>query len=453
MTASQTSPGVRGIGQSFRQLGPTWIAGAIAAGPATMATLLTAGAVYGYSLLWVVVLSAALGAVGQYLAARLGLFTGEGIVQTVDRHLGSRWGWLLVLDVVLAAGLAQLIIMRTVAEVSATIAASAGVIVLSDPRLWGVLWAVILAVGLAGGGYRVAEFGAKLLVTGVVIAFILTAFVVPIDPTAALRGLRPAIPPELGAALVSAAVLGGAVHITLLTMQSYTMQSRGWDRSDLSLARVDIGTSMVIAFGSYSLAIFVVAASVLGPAGIPAGELSPLTAAEALGPLVGSAATWLFLIGLGGAAVTTLGGNTVVPPYLLADKLGWKQTIDDRRYRLLLAGVALLSAAGAFLEGALFPLLVLVLAFGLIGTPFALLVILILLHTPAAVATPPRRMTTFAGIVVLLVSLILGAATAIEQAEAATGVLSAVVVSFAVLMWIAMIGLIVVTIGRRLARA
>jgi len=60
------------------EMGPSWVAGAIAAGPATMATLITAGAGYGYDLLWVVVLSAFAGALAQYLAMRLGLLTERG---------------------------------------------------------------------------------------------------------------------------------------------------------------------------------------------------------------------------------------------------------------------------------------------------------------------------------------------------------------------------------------
>jgi len=45
-----------------------------------------------------------LGTVGQYLAMRLGLLTEAGVVAVVERHLGSSWAWVLVVDVVLAAG-------------------------------------------------------------------------------------------------------------------------------------------------------------------------------------------------------------------------------------------------------------------------------------------------------------------------------------------------------------
>ncbi|ERH07867.1 MAG: Mn2+ and Fe2+ transporter of the NRAMP family, partial [Halonotius sp. J07HN4] len=107
---SQTSAGNRSLSEKISQLGPTWLAGAIAAGPASMASLLSGGASFGYTLLWVVVISAIFGALAQYLATKLALATEEGLVETVERRLGKKWAWLLVADVVLVAGFAQLII-------------------------------------------------------------------------------------------------------------------------------------------------------------------------------------------------------------------------------------------------------------------------------------------------------------------------------------------------------
>jgi manganese transport protein len=385
-----------GILERLTEVGPTWLAGAIAAGPATMAAVITAGASYGYTLLWIVILAAVLGATTQYLAMRLGLLTEQGIASLVGERLGDGWMWLLVGSTVLASGFAQLVIMKTVADVSAIVT---GV----DARIWGVVWAVVLAVGLAGGGYRLAELGAKVLVSAVVLAFVASLFVVPIDLGAAAGGLVPRIPAGLSGALAAASVLGGGVHITLVTMQSYTMRSRGWTAEDYDLATLDIGTSMLAAFGVYSVAIFLVTASVLfnNPSVDPA-NLGAVTAAQALGPIAGTNAKWLFLLGLWGAAVSTLGGNTPVPPYLVADALDWETDVSDTRYRALVVAVALLSAGGAFLGGAFFPLLTLVLAFGAVCTPFAIAVVLYLLNDPETVDEAPSMLANAGGVVLIV---------------------------------------------------
>jgi manganese transport protein len=427
--ANDDSGGI-GLGMLRRfagEMGPSWVAGSIAAGPATMASLITAGAGFDYDLLWVVVLSAVAGALAQYLAMRLGLLTERGIVAVVEDHLGERWAWVLVADAVIAAGVAQLVIMNTVAAVSETMT---GI----DARIWGIAWALALAVGLAGRGYRFLEILAKALVTAVVIAFVASAFVVPIDPGAAARGLVPSLPG--GSALVAAGILGGAVHITLITMHSYTMRARGWTDDDYDLATLDVGASMLVAFGIYSVAIFLVAASVLSD---PA--LTTVSAATALGPLVGESAKWLFLLGLGGAAVSTLGGNTIVPPFLLADKLGWGTTVADSRYRALLAAVALASAPGAFIGGEVLGQLVLVLAVGTVGTPFAIAIVLYLLNADA-VSRPTPALANVGGVALFLVSGALAANFLREQVAAGVGPLSGAVTLFGIALAVASVLLI-----------
>jgi manganese transport protein len=408
-------------------MGPSWVAGAIAAGPATMASLIAAGASFDYQLLWVVVLSAVAGALAQYLAMRLGLLTQRGIVGVVEDHLGTTWAWILVADVVIAAGVAQLVIMNTVAAVSASIT---GI----DARLWGVAWGAILVVGLAGRGYRFVELFAKLLVTAVVVAFVASLFVVPIDVGRAARGLVPTLPG--GGALVAAAILGGAVHITLITMHSYTMRARGWTERDSDLATVDILASMLVAFGIYSIAIFLVTASTLTDP-----DLTTVGAAQALGPLVGPAAKWLFLLGLGGAAVSTLGGNTIVPPFLVADKLGWGTTVADTRYRGLLAVFAVLSVPGAFIGGEVIGQLVLVLALGTVGTPFAIAIVLYLLNAEG-VGASTSLLANLGGLALLAVSGGLAANFVRELVAGGLDLLSGLVLAFALVLAAATVALL-----------
>jgi len=424
----------RSVTDKVSALGPTWLAGAIAAGPATMASLLVAGASFGYALLWVVIISALFGALAQYLSTKLALATEEGLVATVERRLGNKWAWLLVADVVLAAGLAQLVIMKTLADVS-------GLMTGMDARLWGIIWAVILAVGLAGGGYRIAEVGAKLIVTAIVLTFIASVFFVPTDLAAASSGLVPSIPAGVSGALIAAGILGGAVHITIITMQTYTVRARGWNTNDTGLARFDIGVSMILAFGVFSIATFVVAAGALF-GNVEAEGLNAIVAAQALEPIAGEFAQSLFLIGLLGAAVSTLGGNTLVPPYVVADKLGWETDVGDSRYRSLLAAAALVSGVGGFIEGSFLQLLVLVLAFGLVGTPFVIAIVLVLLNDSGTVVEAPGPLLNVGGIALFAVASVLAGSFVYDEVSQGLTILSGSVLVFSVVLTVGTIVLV-----------
>ena len=429
-----------GVISRFSEMGPTWLAGAIAVGPATMGALVTAGASFDYTLLWVVVLSAVMGATAQYLAMRLGLLTEAGIVSAVEDNLGSAWAWLLVADTVIAAGLAQLVIMKTLAGVSAEITGL-------SPVTWAVAWGVILALGLAGGGYNYAELGAKVLVTLVVLLFVASLFVVPIDFGAAAAGLVPAVPAGVEGALLAAGILGGAVHIALVTMQSYTMRAREWTTDDSKLALLDVGASMLVAFGIASLAIFLVAAAVLSDP-----SLTTVGAANALGPLVGTNAQWLFLLGLWGAAVTTLGANTVVPPYLIADKMGWDRDTEDTRYRVTIAAFALISILGVFIPGAVFGLLIQALAIGFVGTPFVLALVLYLLNDATAVPETNSALENVGGLLLIAISTVVAGQWL--QRVAAGGVtdpVSLAILAFAAVLGVAMVGLAAMSVQNWLA--
>ena len=444
--------GNSGIRSRFSEMGPTWLAGAIAVGPATIGALVTAGASFDYALLWVVVLSAVMGTTAQYLAMRLGLLTEAGIVSVVEDNLGEAWAWLLVVDTVIAAGVAQLVIMKTVASVSAvfwtdlTTALGVGGPGLSAP-FWAVLWGVVLAVGLAVGGYRFAQLGAKIVVSLVVLLFLASLTVVPIDFGAAVTGLVPSVPAGVGGALTAAGILGGAVHIALVTMQSYTMRARGWTDADSDLALLDVVASMLVAFGVASLAIFLVAAAVLSDP-----ELSVVGATQALGPIAGPAAKWLFFAGLLGAAVTTLGGNTPVPAYVIADKMEWEISTDDRRYQATVAAFALISIPGVFIQGPVLGLLVQALAVGFVGTPFVLALVLYLLNDPTAVPRPNSLVENVGGL------LLIGIATVVAgqwvRRVASGGIVdpaSLAILGFAAVLAAAMLGLLGLTARNWLA--
>ena len=352
-------------------MGPAWIISAVACGPATLASVSIAGASYGFDLLWVVILSAIFGATSQYLAARIGIIEGRGIIATTEQRLGNVWAWLLAIDAVLATYIAALVLMNALVGITSLVTRI-------ETPWWGIPYALIIALALIRGGYRWFENICKVFVGFVVCCFIITAMQADIAFVDLAGGIIPDIPGGMDSALMIAAILGGAVHITIIGMHTYNTNARKWARKDLGLARFDNTLSMGFAFGIYSLAIFVVAAAVLHPNNIKIKLATD--AALSLGPLLGENAMVIFLLGLWAATLSTISPTFLAGAYFIFDKMKWEPNPKDRKFHIVILGSALLSAFGPFIKGSFFLLLPFMLALGLCGTPLIIAIILYLLN-------------------------------------------------------------------------
>src|ERR1700710_2346255 len=68
--------------------GPAFVAAVAYVDPGNVAANLTAGARYGYLLLWVLVLANAIAVLVQYLSAKLGVVTGTTLPEALGQRLG-----------------------------------------------------------------------------------------------------------------------------------------------------------------------------------------------------------------------------------------------------------------------------------------------------------------------------------------------------------------------------
>jgi manganese transport protein len=209
-----------------------------------------------------------------------------------------------------------------------------------------------------------------------------------LDVSQIFQGLLPNFPGGMQSALISAAIMGGAVHITIIGMHTYNTNAKGWQVTDLGLARFDTMLSMGFAFGLYSVAIFLVSAAVLHPNQVLIKNATD--AALALEPLLGRSAMTIFLIGLFAAAFSTISPTFLAGAFFLADKMHWPLTVKDRRFAAAVIAGCLLSMLGPFVKGSFFLLLPLMLALGLTGTPIIIAIILYLLNKPVFSSHAPN---------------------------------------------------------------
>jgi manganese transport protein len=71
----------------FLLLGPAFVAAIAYVDPGNVAANLTAGARYGYLLLWVLIVSNAIAVIVQYQSAKLGIVTGRSLPELVGARL------------------------------------------------------------------------------------------------------------------------------------------------------------------------------------------------------------------------------------------------------------------------------------------------------------------------------------------------------------------------------
>jgi Mn2+/Fe2+ NRAMP family transporter len=335
-------------------MGPGIITGFAGNDAGGVTTYTAVGARYGYSLLWLLLVSTVGLLVVQEMCARMGVVTGKGLSDLIRENFGVRWTMVAMLALLVANG-------------SNVVAEFAGIAVslelLSVPRAISVpiaalaIWALVVFFD-----YRAVERTLFVLILAF-IAYPVTALIVQPDWASVGQGLVVPQPPLEQAALIAALALVG----TTITpyMQFYIQASvvdKGIDLEAYRLTRVDVFLGALLT-GLNGFFIIVVAGAVLHPANVVVESAEE--AARALVPLAGAGAGLLFGVGLFGASALAATVMPLSTAYAVTEAFGWESGISKRFGEapifmglftlLLVAGAALV----AFTDFPLIPLILL----------------------------------------------------------------------------------------------
>jgi len=318
----------RGIRQLLKELGPGLITGAADDDPSGISTYSVAGASYGYATLWTALLSFPLMAAIQLMCARLGMVTGCGLA-SVLRTRYPRWIlWLAC----------SLVIIANVFNIGADLGGMADgmqIITGIPSYYWTPFFAVLIMVLLFWTTYRTMARVFKWL-TMVLFAYVITAFLAHPNWHAVIRATF--IPhfewtKEYLAVLVG--ILGTTISPYLFFWQAAqeveedrdhgkmtVSQRKGSTNEELRVARTDVIAGMLLSNVIMYFLILTTAATVNihGVKDIQTAK----QAAEALRPLAGRGAYWLFtlgLIGTGMLAVPVLAGSCA---YAISEASKWR---------------------------------------------------------------------------------------------------------------------------------
>jgi manganese transport protein len=404
-------------------IGPALVAGVAYLDPGNVASNMTAGAKYGYLLVWVVVLGNVMAWLIQYLSAKLGIVTGRSLPETLGARIRSPWGrrayWLQAELVAMATDIAEVI--------GGAVALN---LLFGIPLLWGGVITGTVSIALlllqSRRGPRTFEFVVIGLVAIIAIGFTFGVFVAPPDPAGIVSGLVPRFA-DTGSVLLAASILGATIMPHAIYAHSALARDRfaptGLDArargkaaralgSDagpgariegpledlrgiptarlLRATKWDVSIAMLIA-GTVNLCILLLAAANL--AGVPGtdtleGAYAALSAG--LGPLVAT----LFAVGLLASGLASTSVGAYAGAEIMHGLLHIRVPLIVRRLVTLIPALLILAAG-------VDPTLALVLSQVVLsfGIPFALIP-LVALTAKADVLGPFRNrgLTTAAGI-------------------------------------------------------
>jgi NRAMP (natural resistance-associated macrophage protein)-like metal ion transporter len=325
------------------------ITGAADDDPSGISTYSVAGASYGYATLWTALLSFPLMAAVQLMCARLGMVTGCGLASVI-RTRYPRWVlWFAC----------TLVIVANVFNIGADLGGMGDAMqMVTGIRAW--YWTPFFAALITGllfwTSYRLMARVFKWL-TMVLFAYVITAFLVRPDWAAVARAtVIPHIEWTKDYIAVLVGILGTTISPYLFFWQAAqeveedkdhgkatVTQRRGSTNEELRIARTDVITGMLLSNLVMYFLILTTAAT-LNVHGIKNIETAK-QAAEALRPLAGKGAYWLFtlgIIGTGMLAVPVLAGSSA---YAIAEGARWRSASLNVRPELARRFYAVIAAA------------------------------------------------------------------------------------------------------------
>jgi len=294
-------------GRVLPLLGPAFVAAIAYVDPGNVAANLTAGARYGYLLLWVLVGANAMAVLVQYQSAKLGIVTGDSLPGVLGRRLPrrSRLAYWAQAEVVAAA--------TDIAEVvggAIALHLLFGLPLVLGGVVVGGVSMLLLATQDRYGQRRFEVVVAGLLLV-IVIGFLCGLVLGPPDPARMLGGLAPRFAGTdsvlLAASMLGATVMPHAIYVhSALSRDRFGRVPDDAGRSRLLRAtRWDVGAALGVA-GTVNIGLLLLAAANLrGVEGTDTIEGAHAAISGALGPVVGV----VFAVGLlaSGLASTSVG--------------------------------------------------------------------------------------------------------------------------------------------------
>jgi manganese transport protein len=247
----------------FTLLGPAFVAAVAYVDPGNFAANFSAGAEYGYALLWVLIFANLMASLVQYLSAKVGLVTGMSLPEAIAAKLGKKSRiayWLQAEAVAIATDLAEVI--------GGAIALNIlfGLPLLLGATITGLVSLLLLFI-YNQRGQKIFERVVVGLLLIIPVGFFAGLFLQPPDTGQVVLGLVPTLK-NGDMVLLAAAMLGATVMPHVVYLHSALARDRHGKTKSVELrkllraTKLDVGLAMVLA-GTVNISMLLLAASAL----------------------------------------------------------------------------------------------------------------------------------------------------------------------------------------------
>jgi manganese transport protein len=296
-------------------LGPAFVAAIAYVDPGNVAANISAGARFGFSLLWVIVVANVMAGLVQYLSAKLGLVTGRSLPEAIGAKLSrpARLGYWVQAEIVAMA--------TDVAEVIGG-AIALHILFRLPLLLGGVITGIVSLLLLRIQDQRGQQLFER-VITGllllIAIGFTASFFVATPPPGDVIGGLVPQFHGK-ESVLLAAAILGATVMPHAVYLHSGLARDRHGHpdpgprrRRLLRATRLDVGLAMVVAGGVNVAMLLVAALNMHGRGGAGSIEAAYSVVRDTVSPLVAVFfAIGLLASGLASASVGAYAGAMIM---------------------------------------------------------------------------------------------------------------------------------------------
>jgi manganese transport protein len=352
-------------------LGPAFVAAVAYVDPGNFATNVSAGAKFGFLLVWVVLAANLMAMLVQYLSAKVGVATGKNLPELCREHLPRPVTWGLWAQ-------AELIAVATDLAEFVGAAVALNLLFGVPPFVAGLMTAVVAfgVLALQTRGYRKFELAIVALLGIVLLGFVYDLLQVHVDAGAFASGFIPGFS-GTDSVLLAVGILGATVMPHVVYLHSALTQDRVKAENDderrelMRYQKLDVVIALTVA-GIINMTMLVVAAGLFHTSGLT-GVDSLEGAHHGLGTLVGGGAALAFAVallasGLSSSSVGTYAGQVVMQGFI------------DRRIPLFVRRAATMAPALVVLALGLDPTRTLVISQVVLsfGIPFALVPMILL---------------------------------------------------------------------------